>query len=360
MKILMGIRRDALAIGGGDVVQMQFTARELAKKGVEVEFTYGDESKIGNHDLLHIFNTTRIDDTYRLASAAKKRGIPYVVSTIWHSMEEMRRAYAKIYRFPFFPIWTYTALKEGMYARRNGGVLSAKGIIQYKAHVREVLSSAAAALPNSKAELHKIISETGVTPKQSFVIPNGCVVSSRQRAGLQERRTIVCAGRIEPRKNQLSVANAFLAFSADNKEVGLSFYGAPGATGKRYFTRFTRMVESNKSIQYHGSVSQDVLFAAYREARVVVLASYFETTGLAILEALAQGCSAVILDSPYTREYFGDSVEYCDPYCEKSMTTAMQRAWERGPQKHAELLKKYSWHEAGRLTFEAYQAILRS
>ena len=43
------------------------------------------------------------------------------------------------------------------------------------------------------------------------------------------------------------------------------------------------------------------------------LPSWFETPGLAALEAALAGCSVVITPFGSTREYFGDLVEYARP-----------------------------------------------
>ncbi len=57
-----------------------------------------------------------------------------------------------------------------------------------------------------------------------------------------------------------------------------------------------------------------LLASAYAAARVFALPSWFETPGLAALEAALAGCAVVITPYGSTREYFGDLVEYARPH----------------------------------------------
>ena len=56
-----------------------------------------------------------------------------------------------------------------------------------------------------------------------------------------------------------------------------------------------------------------LLASAYAAARVFALPSWFETPGLAALEAALAGCAVVITPFGSTREYFGELVEYARP-----------------------------------------------
>ena len=56
-----------------------------------------------------------------------------------------------------------------------------------------------------------------------------------------------------------------------------------------------------------------LLASAYAAARVFALPSWFETPGLAALEAALAGCAVVITPYGSTREYFGGLVAYARP-----------------------------------------------
>ncbi|MCX6953072.1 MAG: glycosyltransferase family 4 protein [Verrucomicrobia bacterium] len=357
MKILMGMRRDAATIGGGDVVQMLKTGAALARQGVEVEYSYGDARQIGGQDAVHLFNTTRIDDTYEFARVANARRVPLLLSTIWHSMEEMGRAYGAIYGIRPFPIWTYTAVKETFYRWRSRREWRLAPAFRYRTRLRQVVGWADAVLPNSEAELRILKSETGCEPRAAFVVPNGFDIALGHRTPWAQRSQIVCAGRVEPRKNQLGVVRAFQGARLP-AEAKLVLHGATMPQARAYGEKVRRAMAGGQA-SYGGLLSQEALYAVFGRSRVAVLASYFETTGLSALEGLAHGCSVVITDSPCTREYFGEAVEYCDPFSDASIAAAIERAWQRPPPDVTALLARNNWAEAGRITLQAYETVLR-
>jgi glycosyltransferase involved in cell wall biosynthesis len=357
MRVVMGIRGDCGAVPGGDVVQMEKTGAELERMGCRMDYRAGVLGDLTGVDLVHVFNTTRIDDTYRMLRQAQAAHRPVVVSTIWHSMREMARAYGEIHGLKPFPIWSYTALKEIYYARRAGQPWGPGLALGYRRRLHYVISTADAVLPNSQAELEALEEETGCRARMTAIIPNGY----EHRAGSvpmpwATRRDIVCAGRIEPRKNQVRLARVFSQASLP-AESRLCFYGAALPQAKRYRMRLERELVAGRS-EYGGKLPQPELYAKYAAARVTVLASYFETTGLSALEGLAHGSAVVVTDSPCTREYFGDKVHYCDPFSDASITRAIEQAWRTPPADSSQLLERFTWKEAGRTTFAAYQKVL--
>lgn len=359
MNVVMGIREDGGTISGGDVVQMEKTARELEHLGCKVDCRFGDLGDLSGIDVVHVFNTTRIDDTHRMMRQAQAVGCPVVVSTIWHSMREMARAYGEIYGLKPFPIWSYTALKEVYYARRAGRNWDLRKALGYRRSLNYVVKNADALLPNSEAELAALLAETGCQPRLSVVIPNGYEHRAVSAATPWEKRSnIICAGRIEPRKNQVRLARVFGQAELP-PSARLYFHGASLDQARRYRQKLEKVLIAGKS-EYGGKLPQGELYARYGGARVTVLASYFETTGLSALEGLAYGSSVVITDSPCTREYFGDAVQYCDPYSDNSIKSALERAWHTPPPDSSRLLAQFTWKEAARTTFEAYRRVLQA
>lgn len=357
MKVAMGIRADGRTIHGGDVVQMEKTAVELERAGCRVECRFGDLGDMRDVDIVHVFNTTRISDSHRMVCQAQAARRPVVVSTIWHSMGEMAKAYGEIYGLKPFPIWSYTAAKEVYYAHRNGENWDLRLALGYRSRLRHVIGTADAILPNSKAELRAIVEETGCQPRSAFVVPNG--YEHREVATpvpWNEREKVVCAGRIEPRKNQARLARVFRR-AVLGPSARLYFFGASLAQARRYRKKLEHELVVGRS-EYGGKLPQLELYAQYSQTRVTVLPSYFETTGLSALEGLAYGSSVVVSDSPCTREYFGEAVHYCDPYSDESIQRALERAWQTPPPPSADLLSRFTWQEAARVTLQAYRRVL--
>lgn len=357
MRVLMQLRSDWERIGGGDAEQMRETALALRALGVDVVTDPSVEVRYGEFDLVHLFNTTRINETWQQFQAARNAGRPVAVSTIWHSMAEMRRYYASQYRVPWFPVWWYSGLREAFYARRSGFRLDPRSVFQYRTCQRRVASQADILLPNSEAEYRILEAELGVHARQVRVIPNGFNVALARQAAANagERRGVICAGRIEPRKNSCGVIRAFQRLAP--KGETLWFYGGVNEGHARYSAEFRSELVPGR-IEYGGRLPIQQLYEKFAKAKVVVLASFYETTGLVALEGLACGAKVVVSDSPYTREYFGDAAVYCDPYEEVSIATALACALNAPPRDPPDWITDYTWDHAGELTLEAYKAVL--
>src|SRR4051795_3125182 len=76
-----------------------------------------------------------------------------------------------------------------------------------------------------------------------------------------------------------------------------------------------------------GEHEDPILASAYASARVFALPSWFETPGLAALEAALAGCAVVVTPFGCTREYFGDWVLYARPDRPRAIARALVRAW---------------------------------
>jgi glycosyltransferase involved in cell wall biosynthesis len=105
----------------------------------------------------------------------------------------------------------------------------------------------------------------------------------------------------------------------------------------------------------------DKLYAVYASAKVHVLPSFFETTGLSSLEAAAMGCNIVVGTGGDTRDYFGDNAWYCDPSETSSIRSAVDAAFHApyNPEFRKEILSHYTWERAAEETLKAYKQVLK-
>lgn len=115
--------------------------------------------------------------------------------------------------------------------------------------------------------------------------------------------------------------------------------------------------------RWHGAVSHDdpLLASAYAAARVFALPSWFETPGLAALEAALAGAAVVLTPFGCTREYFGDRVEYARPDRRDEIASALLRAWDVGPRPglREHVRSRFLWTDVARQTAEAYDHVAR-
>ena len=87
MKVLMLGRSDLFSAGGGDKVQIDNTADELRKLGIDVDIDVSSaKTDFSKYDIVHVFQLDWVLDTYFHINNAKRVGKPVVFSPIHHSV----------------------------------------------------------------------------------------------------------------------------------------------------------------------------------------------------------------------------------------------------------------------------------
>jgi glycosyltransferase involved in cell wall biosynthesis len=98
--------------------------------------------------------------------------------------------------------------------------------------------------------------------------------------------------------------------------------------------------------------------AYYTFAKVCVMASWFETTGLTLLEALFCGTNAVA-SSPRAKEILGDYASYCKPWDVESIKKAIgEQFYAKRPQLDESMRQEYTWENAAKKTYKVYKTLL--
>lgn len=354
MRILFIARSSLYRNRGGDTIQILKTAEYLRRLGVGVDIRLADEPiDYSGYRLLHFFNIIRPADILKHVRASGK---PYVVSPVFVDYSESdvrtRKGPARLLSAVFSGdrIEYLKTLARWLF---HGERIVSPRFIWYgqRGSVRRIIGGAALLLPNSDSEFRRLIHRYR-TPISYRVIPNAidpdlfgpCV-------GLPAREDdlVLCAGRIEGIKNQLNLIRAL-----NGSSFRLILAGMPAVHQRAYYEECRRA--AGPAVTFIGAVSQEELRIIYSRARVHVLPSWFETTGLASLEAAAMGCRIVITDKGDTREYFGDQAFYCDPGSPPSILKAVEMAAAAGPPEplRKTIFSHYTWMETAKKTLEAY------
>ena len=209
-------------------------------------------------------------------------------------------------------------------------------------------------LPNSESE-NRRIGQNYFDGASYRVIPNGVNPMLFQNCITTKKNDnlVVCAARIEGIKNQLNLVKAL-----NNTRFRLLIIGSSAPNQPGYYDECRKIAAAN--VVFIDRISQESLVDYYRQAKVHVLPSWFETTGLSSMEAAAMGCNIVITDKGDTREYFGDDAFYCDPADPKSILAAVEQASMAGPAEKLQhkIMDQYTWQQAAKQTFKAYQSAL--
>jgi len=353
MRVAFITRSTLYSVPGGDTVQIVQTAQQLTSMGVEANVLLSNERiDYERYNLLHFFNITRPAD---ILYHSKKAGKPFVVSTILCNYSE----YDKHHRKGIGALFSYLPPDSIEYLKTIARWLLGKdhlSSINYtwkgqRKSIIEILHRATMILPNSESEYRRV-GQNYLSKVNNMVVPNGINPSLFHRSNSikKEDKLVLCVARIEGIKNQINLIKAL-----NNTTYKLLIIGACSPNQIDYYNECRSIAADNISFINH--IPQNELVAYYERAKVHVLPSWFETTGLSSIEAAAMGCNIVITDKGDTREYFENDAYYCDPANPESILDAINRASIApfNEQLREKILAKYTWKQAAIQTLKAYQ-----
>ncbi len=360
MKILMIARKTLYSSPGGDTVQISSTAKYLRYLGVEVDIKLsGEDLDYNNYDLLHFFNIIRPDD---IIPHINKSSLPFVVSTIFVDYSE----YEKNNREGTFKLFAKVLTGDQLeylktIARfvKNGDKINSPYYILngHKKSIKNIIRRTNMLLPNSDSEYHRLFKSYEVESSYRK-IPNAIdnhFFTDEVPPNNNFKDHVLCVGRIEGRKNQLNLIKAL----ADTN-LSLTLIGKPSPNHMAYFEECKSLIAKTNNIQIIEHVDHAELAAIYKAAKVHVLPSWFETTGLSSLEAVAMGCNIVVTKMGDTFEYFEDMAYYCEPDNIESIKNAVIAAYNDpfNNKLKERVLKEYIWESAAQETLTAYKTVL--
>jgi len=332
-------------IGGGEILLLK-TKEYLERKGVYCKLFDIWNDKLDDFDILHVVGSVK--DCLGLMETAKNKGIKIILDPIFFSTFQRalyehggpERKIASCARhliktlFPFFP-----------------------------SDRRKMMVLADAVIPNSHVEQKQLESLFWISKKKMHIVPN-CVDAgfSEGDAGLFRTKYkldnfILSVGRIEPRKNQLNLIRALKGFPAK-----LVIIGEPVSDYKDYYEE-CRSAGSG-STAFIGRIGHEdaLLKSAYKACSCLVSPGWFETPGLAALEAALAGANIATTDKGCTKEYFLDFAEYFDPADKRQIRQAVEKAFskERNPSLRDHVAKNFLWDRAAELNLEIYEKVLKA
>jgi glycosyltransferase involved in cell wall biosynthesis len=336
MRVLVQIRPTHEEHTGGDTLHATRTAEELSSLGVEVEVSGSLASDLSEYDLVHLFNTELVEPTFRNCLRARAAGVPIVLTPIfWQApVEDLR-------------------FGEADRANRR----------QRDAVMRTVAFGLAdALLPSSQVELDGIAAQFSALPETIDVVPVGVDAEYGRGDGerfcalreLPQCGFVLCAARLEERKNQVRLIEACAPL-----DVPLVLAGPEYEDRAPYAAECREAAErTGADVRFVGLLTPTEMADAYAAAHVHVLPSIGETVGLASLEAALAGCNVVSTERCGVPEYLGDTARYCDPESIASIRDAVERALATAPDGRAgERAAVFTWSRAAERTRVVYDAV---
>jgi glycosyltransferase involved in cell wall biosynthesis len=172
------------------------------------------------------------------------------------------------------------------------------------------------------------------------------------RVGLKRGEPFVlCVARVEPIKNQHSLARAMRPLDAPLVLIGDILQG-----NEAYFRACRRVLPS---IVHLRALAPPELADVYAAAAVHVLPSWYETTGLASAEALASGTPIVVGEGPCVTEYFADCARVAAPGDARALRRGIISALERPLGCEREVARRYTWSRTAAALLEAYDEAIK-
>lgn len=359
----MIVRNNIYLSPGGDTTQILMTAKYLRELGVVVDVLPAGEvtTDYSNYDLIHFFNIIRPDD---ILPFIKNKNIPYCISTIfvdYSEYEQKNRAGVVGAFFKLFSSGQIEYLKAIARWLKNGDKIKSRYYLLrgHKSSMKKVLRNAAILLPNSHSEASRLFNYIG----ESF--PYRKVVNAIEHNLFNDsvppdtnyKNHVLCVGRIEGRKNQLNLIKAL-----NDSGLQLTIIGKPSPNHVAYYNECKKEAAISDNVHFVEHMSHEMLNGIYKAAKVHVLPSWFETTGLSSLEAGAMGCNLVVSPKGDTKEYFADMAFYCEPDDIQSIRDAVLSAYN-APVNHQlkeHILENYTWQKAAEQTLDAYKEIVNN
>lgn len=329
---------------GGGEIQLIKTMEYLEKMGVNIKLFDQWNDKLSDYDMIHVFGSLK--DSVGLIKVARKSGLKVCVSSIF---------------------WTDIRRFIGEFGFRNKAVSLAHHITKkifpyFPSGRREVFSMADIILPNSGSEADQIRRYFAVAKDKFFVVPNGVEERFKdaqpgefvKKYGIKD--FILYVGRIEPRKNQLNFVRAMKGFN----KFPIVFVGDHTLEHKEYYNACLKEKEENMFFLGHIDHDSSLFVSLYGAAKIFCLTSWFETPGLAALEAAAAGKNIVITPYGSTKDYFNSHVFYARPHILNEIRESVEKALNAGPNGKLKehILKTYSWNTVAEKTLAAYRKVL--
>lgn len=359
------VRENLLTQPGGDTTQVLQTKAALERLGASIRLDSGPNFDASGCDLVHLFHLDRLWEHLPVCPRLRRLGMPSVLSTIYWPGDEFdakaRMGFQGLLSRTFGPR-VYPTLRlvqrQALHALRHGLIHGwSRRLLRFRDATRYLLDTVSVILPNGRAELAEIENRFGPV-RASVIVPNA-VDAEEFRPPLPgevvAREGVLCVGRIEPRKNQLGLIRALRGSG-----IPLTLVGRAGRFSSRYYRQCRR--EAGREVTFLDQRSPRELRELYRHACVHACVSWYETPGLASLEAAACACPIVVTEGGCTREYFGDHARYCRPDDPATILGAVEASFEHGPPRSLadDVLSRYSWEHAAEATARGYRLALGS
>ena len=352
-RVLFQARQNVFSLPGGDTEVLQRLKNALEDSGVRVHFSSVPMADLASYDIVHIFNP---ESSFGIHAALQEK--PFVVTPMYEDFGRyVHRSFeATALLRDYLETGDAEALERGLAGlRKDPEEPPAPGALDSFLRLSERTFA-------SGAEEGQRIGRDfpGIGGLQ--VVPLGCNQPAEEETVSPEpfvakygvRDFILCVGRLETRKNQLMLQCAL-------EDIDLPVVFVSGRTVQPEYENLCRRFRRKGKTIFTGRLTSDMLYSAFRAAKVHALPSWFELPGLVSLEAAWFGCNIVGTDAGTLRDYLGNDAFYCEPSDPASVRAAVLAAYDspKNPSLR-DLAAQYTWERTTQTLRKAYEGTLAS
>ena len=204
------------------------------------------------------------------------------------------------------------------------------------------------------------VAAPGYNPQVFQPLSAETVAEFRRKKALPDRFWLFI-GTLEPRKNLVTLLQAYAALAPDQRLPLI----LGGGKGWDYDAIFETVSRYKLNVQFPGFIASEELPFWYNCAEVFVYPSVFEGFGLPVLEAMACGTPLIVSNTSSLPEVAGSAGMCIPPQDVEAWSEALRRAesdleWRRAARERGFVeAKRYSWIETATRTVESYRHALK-
>lgn len=246
-----------------------------------------------------------------------------------------------------FDVYFEPSMIPSLHCRRNYGVVTVHDFsclvhpewhpkARVQAFEKSFWKGAAASdaiITVSESMRTEAIRSFGISESKVFAIPNGvdhaifrklpleAIEAYKKLSGIPDK-FILFVGTIEPRKNLISLLNAYEGLPVSlRRAYPLLLVGGAGWLNSDIYERMASLQEHVRSLGY---VSDEELALLYNLATLFVYPSWYEGFGLPALEAMACGCPVLTSNQSALPEVCAEAARYVHPGDVDGMRLALE------------------------------------
>ncbi len=345
MKILFVTFPGFSLFEGGIKTQIISLKEELNKIGYKVEIWSEDftgKERIEDFKIIHFFGSGI--KTFHLFQILASFNKPIILTPVFYSSHSPLINKIGIKIFTIFH-WLFGFYNEHLI-------------------LKEMVAKADLIVCNTQAEKKLLEKMFNLKEEKIAFLPNGVAIDFYYASPklcyekLKLKDFILYVGHIgNPRKN-------LLRFLTVLKEIHYPALLVGKVIKNKYSEKCLKIINQAKNIKLIGELSHDteLLKSIYAAAEVFILPSYYETPGLAALEAGLAGAKILITQYGGTQEYFKNYALYLNPYSQKDIKKKILLALKKEKNNFLKehLKENYTWDKIAQKLIGIYENFLKT